>query len=77
MRTPWWSAGFARRKECLDRLLILDERHLHQVLTEYVAFFNQRRPHQRLDQRCPMSVVGTPHEGDIQRRASLGGIIHD
>jgi putative transposase len=65
------------REECLDRLLILNERHLHRVLTEYVAFYNQRRPHQGLDQRCPIPLVGTPSEGDVQRRDILGGIIHD
>jgi len=65
------------REECLDRLLILNEQHLHRVLTEYVAYFNRRRPHQGLDQRCPIPLVGTPPEGDIQRRDILGGIIHD
>jgi putative transposase len=65
------------REECLDRLLILNEQHLHRVLTEYVAYYNERRPHQGLAQRCPIPLVGTPSEGDVLRRDILGGIIHD
>ncbi len=34
------------RRECLDHVLILGERHLRRVLREYVAYFNQDRPHQ-------------------------------
>ena len=34
------------RRECLDHVLILGERHLRRVLREYVAYFNQERPHQ-------------------------------
>jgi hypothetical protein len=55
------------REECLDRLIILNERHLHRVLSAYVAFFNRRRPHQGLDQRCPIPpdafVASTRHPG--------------
>jgi putative transposase len=65
------------RRECLDRLIILNERHLRRVLDAYVRFYNERRPRQGLDQRCPIPLVAGPHQGDIQRRDILGGIIHD
>ena len=32
------------REECLDRLIILNERHLRRVLTEYIAYYNAQRP---------------------------------
>jgi putative transposase len=32
------------RRECLDHILILSERHLHRVIGEYVAYFNHARP---------------------------------
>lgn len=35
------------REECLDHLLILGERHLRRVLTEYIEYYNHRRAHRR------------------------------
>jgi transposase InsO family protein len=67
--------GSARR-ECLDHLLILNERHLLRVLTTFVAFYNERRPHQGLEQQCPIPRARGPSEGPIQRRDVLGGISH-
>jgi transposase InsO family protein len=45
------------REECLDRLLIVGEGHLERVLSEYVRFYNQRRPHQGIGQRIPVPPV--------------------
>jgi hypothetical protein len=36
------------RNECLDHVLILNERHLRTVLAEYVAYYNVERPHRSL-----------------------------
>ena len=41
------------RQECLDHLLIWNEKHLGRMLIEYVKYFNKRRPHQGLDQDAP------------------------
>jgi putative transposase len=38
------------RRECLDHLLILQEKQLHRVLRAYVKYFNQARPHQGIRQ---------------------------
>jgi transposase InsO family protein len=65
------------RQECLDRLLILNERHLLRVLRAYTAFYNERRPHQGLGQQCPVPLGPRPGHGPIQRRDVLGGIVHD
>jgi transposase InsO family protein len=43
-----WVGGV--RRECLDRMLIVNQRHLEQVLAEYVDHFNGHRPHRSLDQ---------------------------
>jgi transposase InsO family protein len=42
------------RRELLDRMLILGERHLRSVLAEYQAHYNTARPHQGIAQRKPV-----------------------
>jgi putative transposase len=37
------------RRECLDRLLIINQGHLRAVLREYVGHYNEHRPHRALD----------------------------
>jgi hypothetical protein len=41
------------RRECLDWLILLNERHLRSVLREWVAHYNQGRPHASLDPGIP------------------------
>ena len=65
------------REECLDRLIILNERHLHRVLTEYIAYYNARRPHQGIDLDSPLGLKSVSTEGTIRYRNVLGGLIRD
>ncbi len=81
-RTPTANAFAERwvrsvREEVLDKLLTLNEAHLYQVLTEYVAYFNQARPHQGIEQRCPIPIEQVRRNGAVKCRNVLGGIIHD
>jgi transposase InsO family protein len=41
------------RAEVTDRMLIAGPRHLRAVLAEYVAHYNQHRPHRAMDLRPP------------------------
>ena len=41
------------RQECLDHLLILEEKQLQRVLNAYVEYFNRARPHQGIQQQIP------------------------
>jgi putative transposase len=68
------------RRECLEHILILGERHLHQVLHEYAAYFNRARPHQGLHQAIPQppmaAVTGNPL-GSVRAVPVLGGLHHE
>ena len=67
------------RRELLDRMLILNARHLRRVLAEYEDHFNTHRPHRALDQAAPLRPVPQPPTTDIKiiRRDRLGGVIHE
>lgn len=67
------------RRECLDHVIILGERHLRSVLLEYVAFFNASRPHQGLEQRVPVpsTATGCSASGRALALPVLGGLHHD
>jgi transposase InsO family protein len=68
------------RRECLDHSLILSERHLHRVMTEYAEYFNHARPHQGLGQRIPcrpLQGAGLSGSRQITSRPVLGDLHHD
>jgi putative transposase len=65
------------REECLDRVLIINERHLKHMLTEYSQYYNCARPHQGIGQEIPASANHQPEQGPVQRRDVLGGLLHD
>jgi putative transposase len=72
------------RRQLLDRLLILGERHLRAILAEYQAHYDTARPHQGIAQRVP----GGEHDGGhltvadldrerIHRQPFLSGLINE
>jgi transposase InsO family protein len=70
------------RRELLDRLLIINEHHLRQVLTEYLRHYNTARPHRSLCQLTPAQADACPPEPvnlaehQIRRKQVLGGLTH-
>jgi len=73
--------GTARR-ECLDRLLIMNRRHLERVLPAYIEHYNTHRPHRSLQQRPPAGDAQRDSAtvltlDRIRRRDVLGGLIHE
>jgi transposase InsO family protein len=70
------------RSECLDWLLILDQRHLERVLGSFVDHYNSHRPHRSLSLAPPnpnTPQLRVVHAGtaDIEHRDLLGGLIHE
>jgi putative transposase len=64
------------KEEALDRMLMLGERSLHDVIQQYVAHYHTERHHQGLDNQriTPESGMGS-HSGQVKRRERLGGIL--
>ncbi|WP_323178694.1 integrase core domain-containing protein [Streptomyces sp. NBC_01381] len=72
-----WIGGC--RRELLDRTLIINERHLRNVLATYETHFNTHRPHRALQQAAPLRPLPDPvgPDGKVIRRDLLGGVIHE
>jgi putative transposase len=71
------------RAECTDRMLIVGERHLRAVLSEYIGHYNTGRSHQGdgMELRAPddnLDVIAFPVPASrIQRRTRLAGLINE
>jgi putative transposase len=67
------------RRECLDHVFILGERHLERVLREYCFdYFNPARSHQGIGQLVPAgSACSASGNGPVVAVPVLGGLHHD
>ena len=64
------------KSECLDRLIIIGERHLRTAISEYVEHYHAERNHQGLENAliAPGLEVGET-SGPVRRRERLGGML--
>jgi putative transposase len=63
------------RQECRDHVILISERHLPALLTEYVRYHNHERPHRSLGHQSPVPrdvVLDRP----IVSRPILGRLHH-
>jgi putative transposase len=68
------------RRECLDHIIILGERHMKSVLHEYsFRYFNTAHPHQSLGQRMPVppSRRSCGDASEVVAVPLLAGLHHD
>jgi putative transposase len=81
-RAPWQNPFAERvigsiRRECLDHVIVLNERHLRRLLRRYLAYYNATRPHQSLHNDSPhRREVQTPAGGRIVAIPKVGGLHH-
>jgi len=65
------------KSECLDRVIVLGERHLRQTIREFMTHYHRERNHQGLENE--LIETSPTVEGDgrrIRRRPRLGGLLN-
>jgi putative transposase len=68
------------RRELLDRILIINQRHATGVLRRYGHHYNDHRPHRALGQAAPLRPLpqrATSQTSGIRRRDRLDGLLHE
>jgi transposase InsO family protein len=81
-RSPWqngYAERFVRtlRRELLDHLIVLGERHLLRAVRDYVAHYNGDRPHMSLRGDAPVArPVEPPTRGKVVALPRVGGLHH-
>ena len=80
-RSPWQNPFCERvigtlRRECLDHMIILNEKHLHSVLDKYINnYYNVSRTHMSLEKDSPVHRP-VQANGKIVSKPILGGLHH-
>jgi len=63
------------RRECLDHVVIFNERHLRRVLSSYVDYYQRARTHLSLDKDCPdLRPIQPPRIGRVVAIPKVGGL---
>jgi transposase InsO family protein len=81
-RSPWQNPYVERligsiRRECLDHVIVLNERHLRRLLTGYFEYYHRFRTHRALDMDAPATrPVQPPSLGPVQEVPEVGGLHH-
>lgn len=67
------------RRECLDVMLIWNERHLHAILKEFIGWYNRGRVHQGLHgiPNPDPAIAERPENGKLVALPVLNGLHHD
>ena len=78
--SPWQNSFAERligsiRRECVDHVIALGERHLRQVLKSYATHYNTARTHRSLDKDASVSRP-VQRIGRIVSHALVGGLHH-
>ncbi|MCH8244260.1 MAG: transposase [Planctomycetes bacterium] len=81
-RSPWQSPYVERligsiRRECLAHVIVLNERHLRSILTDYFDYYHHVRPHLSLERNSPVPrKVELADRGKVSSIPMVGGLHH-
>src|SRR5262249_14972170 len=80
-RSPWQNAYAERligsiRREILDHVVVLGERHLRHILHSYMTYYNEARTHLSLNKDAPIPreirtvgrIIATPYLGGLHHQ---------
>jgi transposase InsO family protein len=77
-----WQNGVAERwvgscrRELLDHIIAVDERHLKRLLSEYIRYYHEDRTHLGLGKGTPNGRIRTIASGRVLSHVRLGGLHH-
>ena len=81
-RSPWQRAYVERligsmRRECLDHVIVFNERSLRRTLVAYTSYYHNWRTHLSLAKDAPQTRRIQPsREGDVVEIREVGGLHH-
>jgi len=82
--SPWQNGVAERwvetvRRDLLDHVIVVNERHLHRLLSEFVAYYHDDRTHLGLGKSTPSSRTATSkpnRDAEIVGHPRIGGLHH-
>jgi putative transposase len=81
-QSPWQNPFVERligtlRRECLDHVIVLSETHLKRIVSSFLEYYHQVRPHRSLHQNAPQPrEVDPPERGKVVAESMVGGLHH-
>jgi putative transposase len=81
-RSPWQNPYVERligsvRRECLDHVIVMNQRHLKRILIQYYDYYHQWRTHLSLEMDCPKPREVQPKSyGKVIEVPEVGGLHH-
>ena len=81
-RSPWQNPFAERvirtiRRECLDHVIVINEKHLKRTLRSYFRYCHGWRTHRSLEMDCPEPrEVQSADRGGVIEMSEVGGLHH-
>jgi len=81
-QSPWQNPYAERvigtiRRECLDHVIVLGEKHLRRIVRRYVSYYHKARTHLALSKDAPQTrSVQPPEKGMVIEFPEVGGLHH-
>ena len=81
-RSPWQNPFVERligtlRRDCLDHVIVLNDRHLRRIVARYLDYYHDWRTHLSLSLYAPNPrAVHPPDQGRVVEVADIGGLHH-